>query len=97
MSRRGKGQRCCYCNRTLEATSSPSRVAATKDHVVPKSEGGVETVWACWQCNHIKANMPLVEWQRFMAENPGWWSRQSGIRQRRLWVKARAVDANIVG
>lgn len=73
MSKRGRGYQCTYCERRLEAVGSRSLVAATKDHVVPKSHGGQRTVWCCRQCNTLKGNMTPVEWSNFMRANPGWW------------------------
>jgi hypothetical protein len=76
MSKRGKGERCAYCKRTLESVTASSRVAATRDHVVPKSRGailGERTVWACRLCNMLKANMMPDEWAWFMHEFPFWW------------------------
>lgn len=73
MSRRGKGERCTYCDRVLEATGSRTRLEATRDHVVPKSRGGDRTVWACRLCNAIKGDMLPDEWAAFMADYPRWW------------------------
>ena len=76
MSKRGKGQRCAYCDRVLESVTASSRVAATKDHVIPKSRGaalGERTVWACRLCNMLKACMMPNEWAAFMRAFPLWW------------------------
>jgi hypothetical protein len=73
MSERGKGQHCHWCERVLEAVNSLSRLAATRDHVHPKSKGGKKTVWACWGCNMLKGDMLEPEWVAFMANNPEWW------------------------
>lgn len=75
MRKRGKWERCAYCNRTLEAVTSPSRLAATKDHIMPKSRGGRATVWACRQCNAIKGDMEPHVWAAFMADWPEWWKQ----------------------
>jgi hypothetical protein len=48
-------------------------VAATRDHVVPKKLGGTKRVWACRQCNGLKADMMPDEWTVFMARHPEWW------------------------
>lgn len=74
MSRRGKGQRCTYCDRALEGTRSHSRVAATKDHTVPACRGGREKVWCCRQCNTLKADMTPDQWGAFMTAHPMWWT-----------------------
>lgn len=65
--------RCTYCHRVLEHPSSRSRVAATRDHVVPKHRGGTRTVPCCRQCNQLKRNMMPGEWKAFMERHPKWW------------------------
>ena len=69
----GRTVKCPYCTRTLEGTQSISCVAATRDHVVPQSRGGVVVVWACFTCNNLKGDMLPSEWQAFMDANPFWW------------------------
>lgn len=77
----GKGKVCTYCRRTLEASTSHSKLAATRDHVIPKSKWkvadrlpfGVVTVWACRQCNLLKGDKMPSEWEAFMVANPEWW------------------------
>lgn len=75
------GQRCQYCRRTLEAPTSSSRVAATRDHVMPRSAGGLRTVLACFQCNNLKGDMLPDQWTAFMAANPEWWKQPQFQRQ----------------
>lgn len=75
MCSNGRGARCAYCDRVLEAVTSPNRIAATRDHVVPKSSGGERRVWACRQCNALKHNMMPNEWSAFMQKFPEWWKR----------------------
>lgn len=65
--------RCTYCRRVMEPPSSKSRVAATRDHITPQSNGGTITVPCCRQCNGMKGNMSPQAWARFMARNPEWW------------------------
>lgn len=61
----------------------------TTDHTHPRSKGGKQTVYACWDCNQIKRDMTLAEWEKFTAKNPRWWGRddfqvpRDGARQRR--------------
>lgn len=69
----GPGLRCYWCKRQLQSTESPSRTAATRDHVIPKSQGGRHSVWSCWACNNLKGQMQPLEWQAFMKANPEWW------------------------
>lgn len=48
---------CAYCNRRL------SKRTRTRDHVVPRSQGGPNgdnLVPACAPCNHAKADAPLL-------------------------------------
>lgn len=73
MSKKGKGECCTYCRREMESIASRSKLAATKDHVIPKSKGGREKVWCCRQCNSIKGDMDPDQWQVFMDANPRWW------------------------
>lgn len=74
MSKRGRGETCYWCTRTLESMGSRSGVAATRDHVVPQCQGGTHTVWCCWTCNVIKGNMTPYHWRGFMRDNPRWWT-----------------------
>ena len=63
---------CYWCKRILEAATAPSRVAHTKDHVVPKSRGGRKTVPCCRQCNHLKGDWPPEYWRMVMRVFPNW-------------------------
>lgn len=74
----GRGERCAYCKRKLEASTAKSWLAATRDHVKPKSRGGTYTVWACKKCNAIKGSMAYRQWLDFMDHNPGWWRLEFG-------------------
>lgn len=40
----------------------------TKDHVVPKSQGGTRTVEACNLCNRLKRDMSLDEFRAKQVE-----------------------------
>ena len=73
MSSDGKGETCWWCKRVLLAKTSRSALAATRDHVIPRSKGGSRTVWACHACNGLKGDMLPAAWGLFMAQNPGWW------------------------
>lgn len=90
MSQSGKGHPCAYCRRRMEARGNHSRLAATKDHVVPKSMNGTHTVWCCRQCNNLKANLTPAQWSAFMALFPKWWQtfRTGGIP---MHVRARLL------
>jgi len=76
LSSDGKGARCRYCGRMLEATTSKAATRATRDHYWPQSKGGKHKVWACFVCNHMKGDMHPTEWLTYMAEHPDWWRRR---------------------
>ncbi len=86
----GKGANCAYCHRVMESTRSFSKLAATRDHVHPKSLGGTYRIWCCRACNTIKADKTPAEWSVYMRENPEWWKslRQTFAERREA---ARAV------
>lgn len=87
MSKRGKGQRCTYCRRVLEAVGSRGILAATRDHTHPAWDGGKTTVWACRFCNCLKGPVTMEVWEKFMAENPNYWwgvNRDACNRFRRM-------------
>jgi len=49
---------CHYCLRDINV------LTRTKDHVVPRSMGGLDVrwniVWSCRQCNSFKASNPVI-------------------------------------
>ena len=59
----------------MQPRGSKSLLAWTSDHAHPKSRGGYRTVPCCYQCNQIKADMTLSEWDIFMNKNPVWWDK----------------------
>ncbi len=71
----GRGVRCAYCDRVLEATHSHSSVAATRDHWIPACKGGTVRLWACRLCNALKGCMTPAEWLAFRVAHPEWWKR----------------------
>jgi len=84
MVRRGAGERCTYCKRVCTACGSSGGLAATRDHIRPAARGGTRTVWACWTCNHIKADMSPWQWTKFMAAYPNWWKGDTFARGREV-------------
>tara|TARA_R110000868_G_scaffold352154_1_gene613393 strand:+ start:159 stop:482 length:324 start_codon:yes stop_codon:yes gene_type:complete len=56
---------CAYCNTQLD------NLSRTVDHLYPKSRGGIlsnkNKVPACGDCNKLKANMNIKEFQRAVA------------------------------
>jgi hypothetical protein len=75
MRKRGMGEVCTWCRRRLEPVGSHSRLAATRDHILPRSRGGSRTVWCCRQCNCLKGDMMPEDWSAFMRRNPEWWTK----------------------
>lgn len=72
--RRARRVRSCFwCERHLEGSESGSSVAFTRDHVVPRSQGGTSTVPCCRACNNLKGDMLPDEWRAYMRANPEWW------------------------
>lgn len=72
----------------------------TRDHVFPKSLGGVRTVACCLACNQIKANMRALAWRKFREANPKWWllylhkdARRAAVNPVREVVSGDAVRA----
>lgn len=77
MSKHGKGQRCAYCRRTLEAKGSRGWLAATRDHTTPSRNGGEHTVWCCRFCNMQKGGVQLHIWLHFIATTPDYWRKHN--------------------
>lgn len=65
--------RCHWCERALEPKNSGTRLAETRDHVIPVSLGGRYTVPACFLCNQLKGNLTPERWKTFMQHYPNWW------------------------
>lgn len=97
---RGDGEYCTYCEREMVAYSATH---PTRDHVFPKSKGGVKTVWCCTKCNQAKGDMLPEEWERFMRKFPDWWRvpgreaegrKEMFANRRRLAAQMMVRDAN---
>ena len=50
---------CSYCGNFFNTKT------ITRDHVYPKSRGGVLTTPACYRCNTLKADMLPIDWAVF--------------------------------
>ena len=54
--------RCCYCNRAFDKKNK-----ATKEHIVPKSKGGGNTLKnmkpCCFECNSLRSNLTHDEFK----------------------------------
>ena len=61
---REHGGKCHYCGRDVTKKRDGSRLA-TRDHIVPQSEGGTlrpnNLVLACKRCNNIRGSTPYGE------------------------------------
>lgn len=82
---------CAYCNRIMVA-DRPG-LLPTRDHTHPRSRGGLHTVWACDDCNNIKSDMTMPEWQEFMSANPSWWKRRNNVSDRRIRLTRSVYEA----
>lgn len=73
------GLPCCYCARPMNLHDA--RMRPTRDHLLPRSQGGREIVVACITCNAIKADMLPDQWAAFMATHPKWWLMTAAERR----------------
>jgi hypothetical protein len=80
--------RCSYCGVKMvkgRKFYQPAN-AATRDHIVPTSRGGKNSVWAacCYACNGDKFNLTLAEWRAVLAVRyhtiPVFWFEREAIR-----------------
>ena len=75
------GMPCHWCSRPMKRPGDASGMAATRDHVHPKSLGGRYQVWACRACNNIKGSMTERQWRTYMDANPNWWHEFAASRE----------------
>jgi hypothetical protein len=65
------GRPCPYCGEVMRKKAGTANRQhwrhPTRDHVVPRCEGGTITVVVCHTCNHNKADRSLDEWLAFLA------------------------------
>lgn len=89
------GKPCAYCHRNM-SVQIPG-LMPTLDHVHPRSRGGQKTVWACDDCNQMKRDMSMLEWQRFMEKNPKWWERRarSSVGSEQRISNSQVVSSNL--
>lgn len=84
--------KCHYCGRDVTKKGDGSRLA-TRDHIVPQSEGGTlhpdNLVLACKRCNNVRGSTPYdVFLKRAKAGNlPDIWYRPVHTQQRRAIAK----------
>lgn len=71
------GRLCAYCERKMTGLGHHDMLSPTRDHVLPKSQGGsgyaARIVWACRLCNNLKGDLLPEEWSDFMRAYPRWW------------------------
>lgn len=82
---------CWYCGVKFRKRGPFTK---TKDHVIPKSKGGIDTVYACLKCNQTKANMSLDEFRylRGGIEFYGEWLERKE-REKTDWIWSFSADA----
>lgn len=70
---------CHYCQRQMlsrETGYNHKTLPAlhpTREHIHPRSKGGTDWVWACYQCNMIKGDRTERAWLAYMRAHPQWW------------------------
>lgn len=85
---------CWYCGIRLKKSGPAMK---TKDHVVPKSQGGIWTVDACLKCNQRKADMSVDAFRRlcggieFFGE-----MRERLVNEATSWIVEGPQDTNVV-
>jgi len=57
---RQHGKPCFWCKKPMRVESAKWR--PTRDHVIPKSQGGTILRICCHCCNHLKGDMPPALW-----------------------------------
>jgi 5-methylcytosine-specific restriction endonuclease McrA len=62
---RGDLAQCSYCGRFL------SMKQMTRDHIYPKSLGGIVTTTACYDCNREKKDLKPIEYGLWLMEQQG--------------------------
>lgn len=79
LEKNGKIGNCHYCCRQMLPRESGYKLKTlpplhpTREHVHPKAHGGMDWVWACYQCNAMKGNQTERQWGEFMRQHPRWW------------------------
>lgn len=75
---------CFYCGTRLRKSGPAMR---TKDHVVPKSKGGVKTVDSCFRCNQKKADLPLDEFRKLCGGIEFWGEQTARVEKEKTdWI-----------
>jgi|GEM_PF-6781509 len=80
---------CYWCKRDLMPPEARTRVAKTRDHVVPRCKGGRKTVPCCRQCNQLKGDWQPEYWREVMRIFPRWWKQFDHRGQLLMALKVR--------
>lgn len=84
--------RCAYCAIVMQADDKEAPDAITRDHFVPKCEGGPNhvdnVVVACRDCNNGRGNMAAIKF--FYLVQNGFGIRRRRQPRRRLIINAQA-------
>lgn len=62
------GKPCHWCRRQMRAESS--KWHPTRDHVIPKAQGGTLIKITCFACNQLKGDMPAPLWVIILEKFP---------------------------
>lgn len=57
------GKPCPYCGRAMHFDRVLTGAFPTREHVIPKSQGGQRVVYACLDCNEAKGDMSEAEFR----------------------------------
>lgn len=90
-----QNHRCCYCGHEMVEVSQQELPfihpnAMTREHVIPRSYGGVgpeNLVAACNLCNGLRGNMDAIAFYNLLQK---WFKRDKTLRQR--WHEISAVE-----
>lgn len=64
-------QDCPYCGKQMQVqrpNPHHHKCCPTRDHIIPKSIGGRQTIVVCGACNNAKGDMHPVAWLRYAAD-----------------------------
>lgn len=86
-----KNFHCYWCGRMMLSRGAKSLLAETRDHIVPKSKGGLATVRSCLACNSLKKDMMPMEWQAYREANQEWWKLAVPLSVYRTYTKPASI------
>jgi hypothetical protein len=94
--------KCAYCGRKVyerdscEALNDP-RSVRTRDHLIPKCDGGIEAITACHDCNNIRGSDPVEVFVAFMDTKPQILGRERSYRFFKRDLMLEALHARNAG